>query len=75
MCTSDADILVTIPSATLTSSSSGTFTGKLVFEYIAFDVPDESASAVETCDVLLIMCIGIGNGAFEVPPDPARALL
>jgi spartin len=75
MCTtSDAEILVTIPSATLTSFSSGTFTGRFALEYIAFDVPDESASAVETCDVLLILRIGIGNGAFEVPLDPARAL-
>jgi hypothetical protein len=47
MCTtSDAEILVTIPSATLTSFSSGTFTGRFTLEYIAFDVPDESASAV-----------------------------
>jgi hypothetical protein len=53
MCTtSDAKILVSIPSATLTSFSSGT----------------------ETYDVLLILCIGIGNGAFEMPPDIARAL-
>jgi len=71
-------ILVTIPSATLASFSSGTFAGKLVLEYIAFDdVPlaDESASAAGTYDKLFILYIGIGNAAFEMPLlDLARAL-
>ena len=74
--TSDAHILVTIPSATLTSSSSGTFTGQLALEYITFDIPASSAntSSTATRDVLLVLRIGVGNGAFEAPLDPARAL-
>jgi spartin len=73
--TSDAHILVTIPSATLTSSSSA-FTGQLALEYITFDIPALSAdtSATATRDVLLVLRIGVGNGAFEAPLDPARAL-
>ena len=71
--TSDAHILVTIPNATLTSSSSGTFTGPLALEYITFDIPS-SARATATRDVLLVLRIGTGNGAFEAPLDPARAL-
>jgi hypothetical protein len=66
MCTtSDAYILVTILSASITSFSSGTFTGKILLEYIAFKVTNESASAAETCNVLLILCVVIDNGAFE----------
>jgi spartin len=68
--TSDANILVTIPSATLTSPSSGTFTGQLALEYITFDIP----AATETRDVLLVLRIGVGNSAFEAPLDPARTL-
>jgi spartin len=68
--TSDANILVTIPSATLTSSSNETFTGQLALEYITFDVP----AATETRDVLLVLRIGVGNSAFEAPLDPARTL-
>ena len=71
--TSDAHILVTILNATLTSSSSGTFTGSLALEYITFDIPS-SARATATRDVLLVLRIGTGNGAFEAPLDPARAL-
>ena len=67
--TSDAHILVTIPNATVTSSSSGTFTGPLALEYITFDIPS-SARATATRDVLLVLRIG----AFEAPLDPARAL-
>jgi len=70
---SDAHILVTILNATLTSSSSGTFTGPLALEYITFDIPS-SARATATRDVLLVLRIGTGNGAFEAPLDPARAL-
>ena len=53
-----------------------TIPSALVPEYIVFDIPDESVStrAVETCGVLLILRIGIGNDAFEVPLDPAHAL-
>jgi spartin len=74
--TSDAHILVTIPSATLTSSSSGTFTGQLALEYITFDIPASSANtgSIATRDVLLVLRIGVGNGAFEAPLDPARGL-
>ena len=71
--TSDAHILVTIPNATLASSSSGTFAGPLALEYITFDIPS-STSATATRDVLLVLRIGTGNGAFEAPLDPARAL-
>lgn len=67
--TSDAHILVTIPNATLASSSSGTFAGPLALEYITFDIPS-STSATATRDVLLVLRIG----AFEAPLDPARAL-
>lgn len=71
--TSDAHILVTIPNATLASSSSGTFAGPLALEYITFDIPS-STSATAMRDVLLVLRIGTGNGAFEAPLDPARAL-
>jgi spartin len=71
--TSDAHILVTIPNATLASSSSGTFAGPLALEYITFDIPS-STNATATRDVLLVLRIGTGNGAFEAPLDPARAL-
>jgi len=70
--TSDAHILVTIPNATLTSSSSGSFTGPLALEYITFDIPSSATTA--TRDVLLVLRIGTGTGAFEAPLDPARAL-
>jgi spartin len=69
--TSDANILVTIPNATLTSSSSGTFTGPLALEYVTFDIPSGTTA---TRDVLLVLRIGAGTGAFEAPLDPARAL-
>jgi len=72
--TSDAKILVTILSATLTYFSERDLHRQGRAQYIAFNVPDESASAAETCDVLLILCIGIGNGAFEMPLDLARAI-
>ena len=68
--TSDAHILVTIPSAFLTSSSSGTFTGQLALEYITFDIPPSSANTRATAT--LVLRIGLGNGAFEAPLDPAR---
>ena len=72
---SDAYILVTIPNATLTSSSTGTLTGQLVLEYVTFDIP---TSAQVAQDVLLVLVLrsGSGNAAvlFEAPLDPARAL-
>lgn len=70
--TSDAHILVTIPNATLTSSSVGTFTGPLALEYVTFDVP--SSATATTRDVLLVLRIGTGVNAFDAPLDPARAL-
>ncbi|KAI0003387.1 hypothetical protein BJV74DRAFT_928258 [Russula compacta] len=75
--TSEAYILVTIPSVTLTSSSSGTLTNQqLALEYVTFDIPasattSATASSVQR-DVLLIL--RIGNGTFEEPLDPSRAL-
>jgi spartin len=76
--TSDAFILVTIPNATLTSSSTGTLTGQLVLEYVTYDVP---ATAQVTQDVLLVLVLRSGNNnnnnntvLFEAPLDPARAL-
>jgi spartin len=73
--TSDAYILVTIPSATLTSSSTGTLTGQLVLEYVTYDIP---TTAQVTQDVLLVLVLRSGNNnntvLFEAPLDPARAL-
>lgn len=73
--TSDAYILVTIPNATLTSSSTGTLAGQIVLEYVTFDVPTTAQVAQ---DVLLVLVLrsGTGNNAvlFEAPLDPARAL-
>jgi len=73
--TSDAFILVTIPNATLTSSSTGTLTGQLVLEYVTFDIP---TTAQVTQDVLLVLVLrSTGNNnavLFEAPLDPARAL-
>jgi spartin len=75
--TSDAYILVTIPNATLTSSSTGTLAGQLVLEYVTFDVP---TTAQVTQDVLLVLVLRSGNGnnnstvLFEAPLDPARPL-
>lgn len=70
---SDAYVLVTIPNATLTSSSSGTLTGQLVLEYITYDIP---TTAQVTQDVLLVLVLRSGNNTilFEAPLDPARAL-
>jgi spartin len=72
--TPDAHILVTIPSVTLTSSSSGTFAGQqLALEYVTFDIPESSTAA--TRDVLLVLRVGTGSSAaFEAPLDPARGL-
>ena len=76
--TPDAHILVTIPSVTLTSSSSETFAGQqLALEYVTFDIPESSTAA--TRDVLLVLRVGTGTGtgssaAFEAPLDPARGL-
>lgn len=73
----EAYILVTIPSVTFTSSSSGTLTNQqLALEYVTFDIPasastSATASSVQR-DVLLIL--RIGNGTFEEPLDPLRAL-
>jgi spartin len=71
--TSDAYALVTIPSATLTSPSTGTLTGQLVLEYVTYDIP---RSAQVTHDVLLVLVLRSGNNTvlFEAPLDPARAL-
>jgi len=73
--TSDAYILVTIPNATLTSLSTGTFTGQLVLEYVTYDIPP---TAQVTQDVLLVLVLRSGNTnntvLFEAPLDPARAL-
>jgi spartin len=73
--TSDAYVLVTIPSATLTSSSTGTLTGQLVLEYVTYDIP---RTAQVTQDVLLVLVLRSGNNnntmLFEAPLDPARAL-
>jgi spartin len=77
--TSDAYVLVTIPSATLTSpSSTGTLTGQLVLEYVTFDIP---TTAQVTQDVLLVLVLrsasnnnNNGTVLFEAPLDPARAL-
>jgi spartin len=85
--TSEAYILVTIPNATLTSSSlssGGTVNGQLALEYVTFDIP-RTASAAVTQDVLLVLVLRTGttcssnnsnnnNVAFEAPLDPARAL-
>ena len=76
MTTSEAFILVTIPNATLTSSTSGTLTGQLALEYVTFDIPP-TATAV-TQDVLLVLVLRTGNNnsvvPFEAPLDPARTL-
>lgn len=75
MSTSEAYVLVTIPNTTLTSPSSGTFTGRLALEYITFSIPTSSASAVR--DVLLVLRLGDdpdGVSGFEAPLDPTRAL-
>jgi spartin len=74
--TSDAFILVTIPNATLTSSSTGTLTGQLVLEYVTYDIP---TTAQVTQDVLLVLVLRSSSGnnntvLFEAPLDPARAL-
>ena len=71
--TSDAHILVTIPSATLTSPSTGTLTGQLVLEYVTYDI---RRTAQVTQDVLLVLVLRSGNNTvlFEAPLDPARAL-
>jgi spartin len=68
--TSEAHILVTLPTATLTSYPSGTLTGQLALEYVTFDIP---ASTV-TCGVLLVLHLDNHDGAFEAPLDPARTL-
>ena len=74
--TSEAHILVTIPNATLSStSSSGTLlTGQLALEYVTFDLPPTVAAATQ--DVLLVLVLRTPNNvvAFEAPLDPARAL-
>jgi spartin len=72
--TSEAHILVTIPNATLSSSSSSeTLTGQLALEYVTFDLPPTVAAATQ--DVLLVLVLRTGNVvAFEAPLDPARAL-
>jgi spartin len=73
--TSDAYILVTIPNATLNSSSSGTLIGQLALEYVTYDIP---ATAQVTQDVLLVLVLRSSNDnntvLFEAPLDPARAL-
>jgi spartin len=72
--TSHADILVTIPSATLTSSVTGTLTGQLVLESVTYDIPP---TAQVTQDVLLVLILRSGNNntvLLEAPLDPARAL-
>jgi hypothetical protein len=72
--TSDAHILVTIPNATLTSSSTRTLTGQLVLESVTYDVP---TTAQVTQDVLLVLVLRSGNNntvLFEAPLDPTRAL-
>jgi spartin len=76
--TSDAcgGILVTIPSAIITSSLTGTLTGQLVLEYVTYDIPP---TAQVTRDVLLALVLRSGNNnnktvLFEAPLDPARAL-
>src|SRR5258708_25539206 len=75
MSTSDAYILVTIPNATLNSSSSGTLIGQLALEYVTYNIP---ATAQVTQDVLLVLVLRSGNDnntvLFEAPLDPARAL-
>src|ERR1700679_1482945 len=75
--TSDAcgGILVTIPSAIITSSLTGTLTGQLVLEYVTYDIPP---TAQVTRDVLLALVLRSGNNnktvLFEAPLDPARTL-
>ena len=72
--TSDAYDLVTIPSATLTSPSTGTLTGQLVLEYVTYNIPP---TAQVTQDVLLVLVLRSENNntvLFEAPLDPARAL-
>jgi spartin len=73
--TSDAYILVTIPNAILTSSSTGTLAGQLVLEYVTYDIP---TTAQVTQNVLLVLVLRSGNNnntvLFEAPLDPARAL-
>ena len=73
--TSEAYILVTIPNATLTSSTSETLTGQLVLEYVTFDIPPTAAAVTQ--DVLLVLVLRTNNNnvvPFEAPLDPARAL-
>lgn len=72
--TSDAFILVTIPNATLTSSSTGTLTGQLVLEYVTFDVPTSAQVAQDVLLVLVLRSSGNNTVLFEAPLDPARAL-
>jgi spartin len=74
--TSDAYILVTIPSATLTSPLTGTLTGQLVLEHVTYNIPP---TAQVTQDVLLVPVLRSGNNnnntvLFEAPLDPARVL-
>ncbi|KAF8497211.1 hypothetical protein F5888DRAFT_337344 [Russula emetica] len=72
--TSDAYILVTIPNAILTSSSTRTLTGQLVLESVTYDVPTTAQVAQ---DVLLVLVLRSGNNntvLFEAPLDPTRAL-
>ena len=57
--TSEAHILVTIPNATLTSSTSGTLTGQLALEYVTFDIPPTAAAVTQ--DVLLVLVLRTGN--------------
>ncbi|KAH9055938.1 hypothetical protein EDB87DRAFT_1273168 [Lactarius vividus] len=73
--TSEAYVLVTIPNATLTSHSSGTFTGRIALEYITFSIPASLSAAAR--DVLLVLRLGDdpdGVSGFEAPLDPARTL-
>jgi spartin len=75
MSTSEAYVLVTIPNTTLTSPSSGTFTGRLALEYVTFSIPTSSASTVR--DVLLVLRLGDDPddvSGFEAPLDPTRAI-
>jgi len=73
--TSETYILVTIPNATPTSSTSETLTGQLALEYVTFDIPPTAAAVTQ--DVLLVLVLRTNNNnvvPFEAPLDPARAL-
>ncbi|KAI0303527.1 hypothetical protein B0F90DRAFT_1809704 [Multifurca ochricompacta] len=65
----EAYILVAIPNATFTSSSTGTHTSQLALEYVTFSIPEVTV----TRDVLLILRL-LDNGTFEAPLDPARTI-